>query len=62
MCIYWWPGVIWLRIGISLTGKLKPARRGQNMYHGLVRRYAWPVLGCGPYIIWLRKRSKNGGS
>lgn len=60
--MHWWPGVHWLRIGFSLTGDLKAKRwgRGQDMYHGLIRRYAWPVLGCGPYVIWLRKGPTKG--
>lgn len=54
--IRWWPGTIWVRIGIDFTGTLPVAWRPQNGPANLTAHIFWPLLaGRGPYAFWLRK-------
>lgn len=45
------PKTHWVKVGISLTGRLQADWTPKPMYRGVVTRMAWPVRGRGLYVL-----------
>ena len=43
------PGYVWVRFGLSFTGKLEPGHHW--MYPGIIRRDAWRIGRVGVYLL-----------
>lgn len=46
------PGLVWLRAGVSFTGKMDNSLRPVWLY-GCVHRWAAGIKGRGVYVIWM---------